>query len=316
MTPLLAEPIRIALVGCGDIATTGHLPALRRSSDTLLVGVVDVDEEHRERAARAYGVPSWPSLDEAAEHNLDAVVIAVPPHVAPGLTMHAIELGLDVLCEKPMAVDMASAERVRDAAKGSDKVVQIGFKNRFSPLVEAVHRWLREGRIGSPVVYTIGGFDERFDPSDTIHTGRIRAFLEHGPSFVHEGAHLADYVAYLSDSVPVWVQAAGVRSSDEYASENFVSALVRYDNGDVARMEVGWMFPSSPRGEFRVLGPAGSGDCRPRRSGGDAHFAGGRRRPGDRGSRARSAVERRVLRPPTGPLRRLCADAEPAGHIC
>lgn len=251
------HPLRVALVGCGDIATTGHLPALHRSRDALLVGVVDVDRESRETAAGRYGVPGWDELRRALAHDLDAVVIAVPPHVAPTLTLEAIGASVDVLCEKPMAIDVRSAEKVAAACAATGQVVQIGFKNRFSPLVEAVHIWLRTGRIGAPVAYTVGGFDERYDPQDTIHTGRIQHFLAHGPSFVHEGAHLADYLAYLSESNPVLVQAVGLRSSVELPSENFVSALVKYANGDVARLEVGWMFPTSPGGEFRVLGPRG-----------------------------------------------------------
>ncbi|GGM02933.1 Gfo/Idh/MocA family protein [Dactylosporangium sucinum] len=250
----MADAVRVVLAGCGDIATTGHLPALERSADAVLVGVLDNSAERRGVAARRYGVPELERLDDA---DADAVIVATPPEVSPHLTAHAVGLGLDVLCEKPMAVDLPSAERVRDLVAGSDRIVQIGFKNRFSPLVRAVRRWRDEGRIGGPVAFTLGGFDEAYDPSDTVHTGRIGHFLTHGPSFVHEGAHFADHLAYLSGAVPVSVRAIGVRSRDSLPSENFVSALVGYDNGDVARLEIGWQFPVSPAGEFRALGPHG-----------------------------------------------------------
>lgn len=251
------QRLRVVQVGCGDIATTGHLPALERSDEVTLVGVVDVVAEHRGEAASRYGVPAWTDLEQALADGAEAAVVAVPPHVAPDLTVAAIQAGLDVLCEKPMAVDLADAERVQDTAERSDRIVQIGFKNRFSPLVRAVHGWLREGRIGTPVVYTLGGFDERYDAADVRHVERIQDFLAHGPSFVHEGAHLTDYLAFLSGAEPVSVQAGGVRSQESFGSENFVSALVSYDNGDLARLEVGWFFPTSPPGEFRVLGPRG-----------------------------------------------------------
>ncbi|MBB5791205.1 Gfo/Idh/MocA family oxidoreductase [Jiangella mangrovi] len=254
-----AGTLRVVQVGCGDIATTGHLPALDRSPDVELVAVVDVVASHREAAAAKYGVPAWDSLEAAlaAGVGAQAAVVAVPPHVAPSPTIAAVEAGLDVLCEKPMAVDLASAQRVHDAGRRTGRIVQIGFKNRFSPLVRAARRWLDDGLIGSPVVYTLGGFDERYDAADTVHVGRIQDFLAHGPSYLHEGAHLADYLAYLTGAAPVSVRAAGVRSQPSFHGENFVSALVDYDNGDVARMEVGWFFPTSPKGEFRILGPRG-----------------------------------------------------------
>lgn len=252
-----AGTLRVVQVGCGDIAMTGHLPALHRSPAVTLVGVVDVVPEHRDAAAAAYGVPAWTDLGPAVAAGARAAVVAVPPHVAPGLTLAAVDAGLDVLCEKPMAVDLASAERVHEAARAAGRVIQIGFKNRFSPLVRAARRWLDDGLIGSPVVYTLGGFDERYDAADTVHTGRIQEFLAHGPSYLHEGAHLADYVAYLTGASPVRVRAAGLRSRPSFRGENFASTLVDYTNGDVARMEVGWFFPTSPKGEFRILGPRG-----------------------------------------------------------
>ncbi|PZF84230.1 Gfo/Idh/MocA family protein [Jiangella anatolica] len=253
----MTDTLPVVQVGCGDIATTGHLPALDRSPDVTLVGVVDVVAAHREAAAAKYGVAAWTSLEPALAAGARAAVIAVPPHIAPDLTLAAIGAGLDVLCEKPMAVDVASAQRVHDAASASGWIVQIGLKNRFSPLVRAARQWLDDGLIGSPVVYTLGGYDERYDAADTVHVGRIQDFLAHGPSYLHEGAHFADYVAYLNDAAPVAVRAAGLRSQQQFNGENFAAALVEYDNGDLARMEIGWFFPVSPKGEFRILGPRG-----------------------------------------------------------
>ncbi|WDZ82654.1 Gfo/Idh/MocA family protein [Micromonospora cathayae] len=251
------RPVRAVVLGCGDIAATGHLPAVARSADVTLVGVLDSSAERRRAASAAYRVPELPDLAAAVRAGADVAVVATPPEVSPHLTMAAVAAGLDVLCEKPMAVDLGTAERVRTAVAATDRIVQIGFKNRFSPLVRALRRWVRAGRLGAPVVYTLGGFDERYDPADTVHTGRIAHFLAHGPSFVHEGAHFADYLAYVTGARPVDVRASGVRSRPDLPAENFVSALVRYDNGDLARLEIGWQFPVSPRGEFRALGPDG-----------------------------------------------------------
>lgn len=251
------RPLRAVVVGCGDIATTGHLPALARSPDVTLIGVLDNSASRRATAAAAYRVAELPDLVTAVAAGAEIAIVATPPEVSPRLTTAAVAAGLDVLVEKPMAVDLAGAEQVRAAVHGSDRIVQIGFKNRFSPLVRAVRRWVEQGRLGTPVAYTLGGFDERYDPADILHTERIAHFLAHGPSFVHEGAHFADYLAYLTGAVPVAVQAVGVRSRPELGTENFVSALVRYGNGDIARLEIGWQFPVSPVGEFRALGPDG-----------------------------------------------------------
>ena len=249
--------IRLAVIGCGDIATRGHLPALRRSADTELVAVLDSDAARAQRVAGAESCAVAGSIDELAALGAQAVVIATPPHVTPVLTVQAIEAGLDVLCEKPMAIDLDAALLVEQACARSDRVVQIGFKNRFSPLVRQLRDWLSAGELGAPVAFTLGGFDEALDPDDPEHEIRIRGFLDEAPSFVHEGAHFADYLAFLTGSEPVEVHAMGLRSLPDLGSENFVSALVRYANGDVARLEIGWFFPVNATGEFRALGPDG-----------------------------------------------------------
>lgn len=250
-------PLRIGVIGCGDIAVTGHLPALQRSPQVELVAVLDADPQRAAQAAAAYDCRVAWSLEGLCELGVQAVVIATPPHVTPRLTRSAIGAGLDVLCEKPMAVSLDIALEVERAARASTRIVQVGFKNRFSPLVRAVHDWIERGELGHPIAFTLGGFDEALDPADPVHEQRIRAFLSTAPSFVHEGAHFADHLAFLTDSEPITVAAIGLRSMADLPSENFVSAVVRYRNGDVARLEIGWLFPTNPIGEFRALGPDG-----------------------------------------------------------
>jgi predicted dehydrogenase len=249
--------VRIGLIGCGDIATTGHLPALRRSPDAELVAVMDSDSTRSRAVADDYGCRVAQSIEQLTNLGVRAVVIATPPHVTPALSQAALAAGLDVLCEKPMAVDLAAALDVQRAVADCDRILQVGFKNRFSPLVRAVGDWISRGELGHPIAFTLGGFDESLDPAAPEHERRIRGFLETAPSFVHEGAHFADYLAFLTGSEPVSVDAVGVKSRPDLGSENFVSAVVRYRNGDVARMEIGWLFPTSPAGEFRALGPDG-----------------------------------------------------------
>ncbi|MGH8889680.1 MAG: Gfo/Idh/MocA family oxidoreductase, partial [Acidothermaceae bacterium] len=60
------KPVRVLVVGCGDIAVTAHLPALRQSPDVDIVAAVDVDVTRRELVSRDYEVPTFDSIDAAA----------------------------------------------------------------------------------------------------------------------------------------------------------------------------------------------------------------------------------------------------------
>lgn len=266
---MIAEPgrrsrrLRAVLAGCGDIGLRRHLPALGRSAAFDLSAVVDAREAARSAAARRSGAPAYPTLAEALVTQPDAVIVATPPEVTPGITREAIERGLAVLCEKPMAVDAGTARAVHEAAVRSGGLVQVGFTNRFSPLVAELRE--RIGELGAPLVFTLGAYDERYDPDDPRHLERILHFLETGPAFVHEGAHLTDYVRFLGGGRPRRVAAAGVRSRPEFPSENWTAAVVEYETGDVARLEVGWLLPALPAGHFRVMGPNGSAEVDRRR---------------------------------------------------
>jgi predicted dehydrogenase len=250
--------VRVIVVGCGDIAEQEHLPALARSADAELVGLVDVDDTARNRLAARHGVPGARAVADAAAWRPDAAIVATPPEITPGLTRDLLGLGLHVLCEKPMAVDPEAARAVHETAVASGRIVQVGFVNRFSPLIVHVRDWLRAGRLGHPLVFALTTYDERYDPADQAHYRRIMHFLEHGPAFLHEAAHQTDYVFHLGGGTVTEVRALGVATRPEFPADNYTAALVRYDNGNVARLEVGWMFPELPASDFRIVGPLGT----------------------------------------------------------
>jgi len=254
----MAKQVGLVVIGCGDIAQSGHLPAIARHPGARLLAVADRIADQAHAAGACYDVPSFTDYRAAlAQPGVDAAIVATPPEATPQITLDAIAQGKDVLCEKPMAIDLTSAERVEWAAREAGRIVQIGFKNRFSPLVRTLQRWIADGRLGAPLVFTIGSYDERYDPTDAPHKRRIMHFLNHGPSVVHEGAHTADFLRFLGQGIPVQIMAVGLRSRPEFPSENFTAAVITFDNGDVARIEIGWFFPHMPHGDFRVWGPEG-----------------------------------------------------------
>ena len=116
-----------------------------------------------------------------------------------------------MLCEKPVAVSLADAARLVEQVRASSLVLQVGFKNRFSPLVLALRRLIEDGRLGEPLLIRIGAFDEAYRPADGLHTERIRGFLARGAPVVHEGGHWADLLNWLLGP-PVAVSATAHRS--------------------------------------------------------------------------------------------------------
>ena len=256
----MSSPLDVALIGCGDIAVSQHLPALERDERFRMVAVADSVRERAAQAASCFSVGRVvDDVEQALALQPDAVVVATPPHVTPRIAEQALAAGAHVLCEKPIAVSLAEADGLVEQVEATSLVFQVGFKNRFSPLVQRLHRLVTDGRLGEPLLIRIGSFDEAYMPSDELHTDRIQSFLEEGPPVVHDGAHAADMLNWLLGP-PSSVSATAHRSRPSFPAPNYHCAAIEYEDGSLAKLEVGWWFPHMLAGEVHVYGPDGVAD--------------------------------------------------------
>jgi predicted dehydrogenase len=127
---------RIAVVGAGAFGRN-HLRVIHHSEHASLAGVLDVDPARATEAAKPYGCPTFASLDELAE-SADAAVVATPTLTHSQIGCRLMELGLDVLVEKPMAQDVPSAQALLETARKTGRILQVGHLERFNPAVMAL----------------------------------------------------------------------------------------------------------------------------------------------------------------------------------
>jgi predicted dehydrogenase len=150
------------LIGCGFIAENGHLPAYRAHADTFeIVAIADTNTARRERAARiAPGV----SLHEDAVSmlsstpNLDFIDICVPPSEHARFAHAALERGLHVLCEKPLATTPGDAREMLDHAVRAKRVLFPCHNYKHAPVIRTVRRVLDSGVIGKVNLVTLHTF--------------------------------------------------------------------------------------------------------------------------------------------------------------
>ncbi len=144
--------LRVAVIGAGSFGRN-HIRVIRESLHAQLAGVFEPDLE---RAAAA-GCRVFATLEELAE-NCDAAVVASPTVTHCEIGCRLIELGLDVLVEKPIAVDLAEARRLIDTAGRHNKILQVGHLERFNPAILAL-----EPAITSPLFFEVHRMSE-FSP--------------------------------------------------------------------------------------------------------------------------------------------------------
>ena len=130
--------IRTAVIGAGSFGRH-HLRILSQSPGAELAGVVDADPARASAAAAQYGCPAYGSLAELAG-KIDAAVVAVPTSAHADVGCALLESGTDVLVEKPIAPEIASAKRLVDTAVRTGRILQAGHLERLNPAVAALKK--------------------------------------------------------------------------------------------------------------------------------------------------------------------------------
>lgn len=144
-----AKKIGLAMIGCGQIAQA-HLKAIEANSDAILVAAMDVIEERAAITAKKYDARAYTSVEDALnDTDVDAVILPLPHHLHHPVTIQAAEAGRHVLVEKPMALNLAEARDMVDAAESAKIHLMIGQSTRFRPEVWAAKGVIAKGKLGN-----------------------------------------------------------------------------------------------------------------------------------------------------------------------
>jgi predicted dehydrogenase len=208
-----------------------------------LVAICDVDSQHlEESSSKIESIQGRRPLtfkhhdDLLRVEELDAVIIATPPHWHALQFMAALRRGLDIYCEKPLAYDVREGAAMVAAARDSDRVVQIGFQRRQSPAIHEVRQYLGDGKAGrivqveAQINYQAGLRDTNpqsppaaldwdlwcgpapklpYSPQVGHFAWRLEKEYGHG-HLVDWGIHLIDGVRFITGAgMPTVIRAAG-----------------------------------------------------------------------------------------------------------
>jgi predicted dehydrogenase len=246
------------LVGCGDIARKRIAPALRDLENCELVAVSRADAARAESFAAEFGAKRWHAdwrgLLEDPE--VEAVYVATPVHLHAAQSIAAAEAGKHVLCEKPLALNVAECERMNAAAEANGVLLGVAYYRRFYPAVERVREMLESGEIGVPVVAQVNAF-ERFDPAPE-HPRRWlldRRQSGGGPMFDF-GCHRIEVLVNLFGDVTA-VRALAGNVLYEREVEDTACALLRFGRGTQAVLSVTHA-AREPQDTLEIFGSEGS----------------------------------------------------------
>ena len=219
-TPAVSVPgrkVTAALVGCGGIARSQHLPNLTRAPNIRLQTVCDVNAAAAKSAQADYGVPQMTTRFEELLQDpaIELIGVATKEDFQVPLTCQALEAGKHVYVEKPLADSPESCRRVVEAQARHGKLVQVGFNRRFAPACREARRILLK-RGGATNIY--------FRISDEYwNWGRANP---PGVRVIHEVCHVFDLLRWITGSEAVSVYCASARADDEIYTLKFASGCV------------------------------------------------------------------------------------------
>lgn len=234
---------RFALIGLGAMGRN-HLRVVGELDGAELVAVCDQDAALVAAARRKYGVAGhrdWRELYSKEE--IDAAIIALPTrfHLEAGVA--ALERGIHVLVEKPIAASLEEGQALVDAASSADRVLAVGHIERFNPAVRELKRRVAGGDLGR--VFQIHASRQGPFPARIRDVGVV----------VDLATHDLDIMRHVvgSDVRRVYAEAEQRIHTDH---EDLLNALLKFENGVVGVLQVNWLTPTKIR-QLAVLGEKG-----------------------------------------------------------
>lgn len=142
--------LRGAIIGFGEVARNGHWPAYEKSGEAKIVAVVDRTEERRQIARQSLpGVATFSTIEElAAGVEIDFVDICTPPALHGEAMLAALGKGWNVLCEKPLLLDLVELEQARSLARETGRAIVPVHNWKYAPIIRRATEILRSGAIG------------------------------------------------------------------------------------------------------------------------------------------------------------------------
>jgi predicted dehydrogenase len=229
-TPLseATPPVRIGLIGPGSFALRVLVPAFARAGARLeLVG--GGSGPSAESARREFDFARIAPSAEAliADEAIDAVVIATRHSTHAELTIHALEAGKHVFCEKPLVLTRDELEAVLSAAARASRVLAVGFNRRFSPMLSELRNFIAAGDGALSTFYRVSA--GRLDADHWTHD-----LDDGGGRLLGEGCHFVDSLTFLAGAPVERVYAVGYGAPElPVQARDNVAIQLTYSNGSI-----------------------------------------------------------------------------------
>src|SRR3989338_1663507 len=235
------DKLKVAVIGTGAMGRS-HARIYSDMPNIELVGVCDNDQKIAGEMAKKYNTRAFTDYNEINQ-NLDAVSVCVPTKLHKDVALFFIKKEINVIVEKPIAINIEEAQKLIEAAKESNVKLMVGHVERFNPVVAEIKKRIDNNELGK--IYSITA--NRFSPFPhrVIDVGVTTDLAVHD----------IDIIMHLNKAKIKRIYAeTGQRIHTSH--EDMLNALIKFENSTTGIINTNWLTPKKVR-EIYVMGEKG-----------------------------------------------------------
>lgn len=192
----MKEKVKVAIIGCGTIANSAHIPAYMASERAEIKYFCDIIPEKADAAVVKYGCGKaiYDYKEILDDPELDCVSVCTHNDMHSVISIDFLKHGKDVLCEKPAARILSEALEMQKTAHETGRILSIGVCNRYSRAVNKIKSLIEEGALGN--IYHVYASFRAHRSIPGIGGDFTRMAASGGGSLIDWGVHYIDLILY------------------------------------------------------------------------------------------------------------------------
>jgi predicted dehydrogenase len=251
--PRARDSVGVAIVGIGLLSAGQLLPALQKTKKAHLAALVSGSPDKAKRTAAQYGLSekaiySYETFDRIADNpDVEIVYVVLPNSMHREYTERAFRAGKHVLCEKPMATNVADCEAMIAAGKAAKKQLMIAYRCQYEPLNLAAMRIMRAGTLGKPRIMHVN-MGKQTDLEVSADKWRLDMAMSGGGALLDMGIYGINATRYLFNEEPVEVRAWAMtdKSDPRFRTvEDMIAWQMRFPSGAIGEGSTSFSQPGT-----------------------------------------------------------------------
>ncbi|MEK7019441.1 Gfo/Idh/MocA family protein [Bacillus sp. FSL R9-9410] len=250
--------LKVGVIGCGSIAQYRHLPEYEANPYVQIVAVCDSNKKRAKEVANKYGVNMYTDYNELINcEELDAVSVCTPNDLHASISIVALQSGIHVLCEKPMATSKKDAKMMIEAAEKSGKKLMIGHNQRFVTSHQKAKQLIENGEIGK--IYSFRTAFGHSGPENWSVDGKESWFFKKDEAFLGAmgdlGVHKADLIRYILNEEITEVGAFVEKSAKTFSNvDDCAVCMLKSESGIIGTLAASWSYVSKEDNSTIIYG--------------------------------------------------------------